>query len=171
MGWCELTKNGEVTKRGAILLLWLAEIGELCPDGYRYLHYFYDQHPGLFDERWQGDHCWVIPPPSRNFSHLRFFYYPSHFLTLGAKEKKLNRYRGCVNLNRIVHNPKVEKSKSDGRRHYYLRWPHWDVLENGVLWGGWTGNWDFCSLLLPAHRPLNNLFESVLISMNVKKIE
>ena len=28
LGWCELTRNGEVTRRGAILLLWLAEVGE-----------------------------------------------------------------------------------------------------------------------------------------------
>ncbi len=55
LGWCELTRNGEVTKRGAILLLWLAEIGELCDDGYRYLHHFVDHHPGLFDQSWQED--------------------------------------------------------------------------------------------------------------------
>jgi hypothetical protein len=55
LGWCELTRNGEVTKRGAILILWLAEIGELCSDGHRYLHYFLDDHPGLFDLRWQED--------------------------------------------------------------------------------------------------------------------
>ena len=30
LGWCELTRNGEVTRRGAILLLWLAEVGEVC---------------------------------------------------------------------------------------------------------------------------------------------
>ena len=55
LGWCELTRNGEVTKRGAILILWLAEIGELCSDGHRYLHYFLDDHPVLFDQRWQDD--------------------------------------------------------------------------------------------------------------------
>ena len=55
LGWCELTRNGEVTKRGAILLLWLAEVGELCNEGRKYLHYFIDDHPGLFDQRWQED--------------------------------------------------------------------------------------------------------------------
>jgi len=57
LGWCELTRNGEVTRRGAILLLWLAEVGELCDQGHKYLHYFIDDHPGLFDQRWQEDQC------------------------------------------------------------------------------------------------------------------
>ena len=28
---------------------------ELCDDGHKYLHYFIDDHPGLFDQRWQED--------------------------------------------------------------------------------------------------------------------
>lgn len=56
VGWCELTRNGEVTKRGAILLLWLADIGELCEDGHRYLHHFVEHHPGPFEVAWQHQH-------------------------------------------------------------------------------------------------------------------
>ena len=33
-----------MTKRGAILLLWLAEVGELCNEEHKYLHYFIDDH-------------------------------------------------------------------------------------------------------------------------------
>ena len=53
LGWSQLTRKGEVTKQGAILLLWLAEIGELCTDGHRYLHHFIDDYPELFDKSWQ----------------------------------------------------------------------------------------------------------------------
>lgn len=50
-----LTKGGDVTRSGSILLLWLAEVGELCANGYRYLHYLIDDHPEIFDKIWQED--------------------------------------------------------------------------------------------------------------------
>ena len=55
IGWCELTRNGEVTKRGAILLLWLNEIGELEEGGRHFLHHFEQEHPGQYEKRWQQD--------------------------------------------------------------------------------------------------------------------
>ena len=57
MGWCALTWNGEVTKPGAILLLWLDEIGELDDGGKRFLHHFENEHPGPYEKRWQQDLC------------------------------------------------------------------------------------------------------------------
>ena len=55
VGLNNLTSDGELTKSGGMLLLWLADIGELCREGYKYIHYFVDDWPGNYSKMWQKE--------------------------------------------------------------------------------------------------------------------